>query len=602
MSTYKFTMPIQQKAPIIKVIGVGGGGSNAVNHMFSCGIKDVEFIICNTDAQALYSSQVPTKLQIGINLTEGLGAGANPERGKQAAIENKEEIRELLSINTKMLFITAGMGGGTGTGAAPIIAQVAKELGILTVGIVTAPFSFEGTKKIMQANIGIEEMRKYCDTLLVISNDKLREIHGNMTMAHAYAEADNVLATAAKSIAEIITVELHINMDFEDVRTVMSNSGTALMGSAKGEGDNRALNAIAEALASPLLNNRDISGANKILLCVMSGEQLPLLMDEMILITEYVKERAGEYSELIFGEGADSTLGEALRVTVIATGFSIEENKTEKKNIIDTKTVAPTAEKVEATVTATVEKDIATITEVIPQPIVAKHVITPELEEKIHNLQNEISPKKEIISEIIPQVVAQVVPQIVSQTVVENVTKVGEFIIRENFKEDFNEILNETIVEKPRESLNDTLSNILEEDELIMLTNIVSKKVVEVENTPKVTLASEKLEELRKDFKNSTKEDTPILDVGDIELDKKRQLLEQQRQERLKNFNYNSDNEKENDKVKDAKDKYETPAYKRHNVGLDKVAHSSEMKISNLNINDDNNILGNNKFLSDKPD
>ncbi len=601
MSTYKFTFAsTQQKLPIIKVIGVGGGGSNAVNHMFSCGIKDVEFIICNTDSQALNGSQVPIKLQIGANLTEGLGAGANPERGKQAALENKEDIRELLSVSTKMLFITAGMGGGTGTGAAPIIAQVARELGILTVGIVTAPFSFEGTKKIMQANIGIEEMRKYCDTVLVISNDKLREIHGNMTMARAYAEADNVLATAAKSIAEIITVEGHINVDFEDVRTVMSNSGTALMGSAKAEGENRALKAITEALASPLLNNRDISGANKILLSMMSGEQMPLLMDEMMLITEYVKEHAGEYSELIFGEGTDSTLGEALRVTVIATGFSIDTDvKTEKKNTTDNAIAKLDVE-------ANIENDSTPIIEVVTQPIVAKHTITPELEAKIHNLQHEISPKKEVITEIIPQMVVKTVTESVVETV-ENVTKVGEFIIKdsfgENFKQEFNEILNETLSEKPRETLNDTLNNILEETELTMLNNIVSKKVVvEVENTPKVMLPSEKLEALRKDFKNNNKEENLTLDTGEMELDKKRQLLEQKRLERLKNFNYNSDNDKENDKVKDAKDKYETPAYKRQNVDLDKVAHSSDKKISNLNINDDNNILGTNKFLSDKPD
>ena len=597
MSTYKFAMQAQQKTPIIKIIGVGGGGSNAVNYMFSCGIKDVEFIICNTDAQALNSSQVPTKLQIGINLTEGLGAGANPERGKQAALENKEDIRELLSIGTKMLFITAGMGGGTGTGAAPIIAQVAKELGILTVGIVTAPFSFEGTKKIMQANIGIEEMRKHCDTLLVISNDKLREIHGNMTMARAYAEADNVLATAAKSIAEIITIELHINMDFEDVRTVMSNSGTALMGSAKASGENRALDAITEALASPLLNNRDIKGANKILLCMMSGEQNPLLMDEMELITNYVKTNAGEYSELIFGEGIDATLEDGLRVTIIATGFSIEpDNKVEKKNITDNKTDTTSADISTNPIIGTVEKDIATIIEVVPQPIVAKHTITPELEEKIHNLQHEISPKKETV---------------IADTT--NSVKVGEFIIRDslgdslgdNFKQEFNEILNENLTEKPRETLNDTL-NMLVQDELAILTNIVSNKVVEkvaeVENTPKIMLPSEKLEELRKDFKNSSKQEDLTLDTSDIEFDKKRQLLEQKRIERLKSFSYNSDSDKENDKVKDAKDKYETPAYKRQNVDLDKVIHSSEKKISNLNINDDNNILGGNKFLSDKPD
>ncbi|KUG09778.1 cell division protein FtsZ [Solirubrum puertoriconensis] len=320
---FKFDITPQSKS-IIKVIGVGGGGSNAVNHMYSQGIKDVEFVICNTDKQALQSSSVPNRLQIGVDLTEGLGAGANPERGKQAAIESREQIRELLSNGTKMVFITAGMGGGTGTGAAPVIAKVAKELGILTVGIVTAPFMFEGRKKRQQAEMGIRDLSDNCDTVLVILNDKLREMYGNLPIRSAFAKADNVLSTAAKSIAEIITVTADVNVDFEDVKTVMKDSGAAVMGSSITEGENRARRAAEEALASPLLNNTDIHGAQKILLSIMSGDQAELEMDELTEITEYIQAKAGQDAEVIFGHGIDGTLGQSIRVTVIATGFARE--------------------------------------------------------------------------------------------------------------------------------------------------------------------------------------------------------------------------------------------------------------------------------------
>ncbi|RZK24329.1 MAG: cell division protein FtsZ [Hymenobacter sp.] len=320
---FSFDIPAQSRS-IIKVIGVGGGGSNAVKHMYKQGIKDVEFIICNTDRQALESSTVPNRLQIGVDLTEGLGAGAKPERGRQAALESREQIRELLSNGTKMLFITAGMGGGTGTGAAPVIAQVAQELNILTVGIVTAPFLFEGKKKRDQAEQGIKELSENCDTVLVILNDKLRQLYGNLTMGQAFAKADTVLTTAAKSIAEIITVTSDVNVDFEDVKTVMKDSGAAVMGSSITEGENRAKRAAEEALNSPLLNNTDIKGAQRILLSIMSGDQAELEMDELSEITEYIQDKAGEDAEMIFGHGIDDTLGQSIRVTVIATGFARE--------------------------------------------------------------------------------------------------------------------------------------------------------------------------------------------------------------------------------------------------------------------------------------
>jgi len=342
--SFTFDMP-SENSSIIKVIGVGGGGSNAVNHMFSQGIKDVEFVICNTDKQALASSTVPNRLQIGLDLTEGLGAGANPERGKQAALESREEIRELLSHGTKMVFITAGMGGGTGTGAAPVIAKIAKELDILTVGIVTAPFMFEGKKKRQQAEMGIKELSENCDTVLVILNDKLREIYGNLPIRSAFAKADNVLSTAAKSIAEIITVTADVNVDFEDVKTVMKDSGAAVMGSSITDGENRARRSAEEALASPLLNNTDIHGAQKILLSIMSGDQAELEMDELTEITEYIQEKAGQDAEVIFGHGIDSTLGQSIRVTVIATGFAREAHTITAAGAASGKPMgAPTAE------------------------------------------------------------------------------------------------------------------------------------------------------------------------------------------------------------------------------------------------------------------
>ena len=323
---YKFDIPKHHKS-IIKVIGVGGGGSNAVNHMYNQGIKDVEFIVCNTDAQSLKGSPIPNKLQLGVNLTEGLGAGANPEVGKDAALESKEDIRELLSNDTKMVFITAGMGGGTGTGAAPVIAKVAKELEILTVGIVTAPFAFEGPKKMRQAEQGIKELKENCDTVLVILNDNLREVYGNLSITQAFSQADNVLLTAAKGIAEIITVEGYVNVDFEDVKTTMKDSGAAIMGSAQTDGENRALKAAEKAISSPLLDNKDITGAQKILLSIISGEEAELQMDELSEITNYIQEKAGDDAQMIFGHGNDPDLGDGIRVTVIATGFMHDHNR-----------------------------------------------------------------------------------------------------------------------------------------------------------------------------------------------------------------------------------------------------------------------------------
>lgn len=315
----EFDLP-KDNTSIIKVIGVGGGGSNAVNHMYNLGIKGVDFVVCNTDRQALDISPVPYKIQLGPSLTEGRGAGAIPEIGKNAAVENIEEIREVLGNGTKMVFVTAGMGGGTGTGAAPVIAQVAKEMGILTVGIVTVPFNFEGRKRRQQAEEGLESMRQNVDTLLVINNERLTEITSNLSISSAFSQADNVLTTAAKGIAEVISVTGAINVDFNDVNTVMRNSGVAIMGSAAAEGDDRALLCVQEAMNSPLLNDNNIKGANYVLLNITYGDK-EVLMNEITTITDYIQDEAGSTADVIWGHGYDPSLGDKLSVTLIATGF-----------------------------------------------------------------------------------------------------------------------------------------------------------------------------------------------------------------------------------------------------------------------------------------
>jgi len=316
----KFDLPKNQSS-IIKVLGVGGGGSNAVNHMFKQGIEGVDFLVCNTDSQALETSPVPNKIQLGVSLTDGRGAGSLPEVGKNAAIEDLDRIKEVLDKGTKMLFITAGMGGGTGTGAAPVIANASKEMGILTVGIVTIPFMFEGRKRRQQAEEGIKQLQEHVDTLLVICNDRLRELYGNLSVSEAFARADNVLTTAAKGIAEIITLTGNINVDFADVRTVMSNSGVAIMGSGSAEGENRSIKAIETALSSPLLNDNHIRGAKNILLNITSGTE-EILMDEITEITDYIQEESGSTAEIIWGLGKDESLGSKINVTLVATGFA----------------------------------------------------------------------------------------------------------------------------------------------------------------------------------------------------------------------------------------------------------------------------------------
>ena len=323
LNNLSFDLPKNQ-SNVIKVIGVGGGGSNAINHMYSKGIKGVDYVVCNTDAQALENSNVPNKIQLGVNLTEGLGAGANPIVGEKAAIENLNEIKSMLENNTKMVFITAGMGGGTGTGAAPIISKLAMEMNILTVGIVTMPFVFEGKNRISQANIGLDKLRKNVDALIVVNNNKLRDVYGNLGVKQGFSKADEVLATAAKGIAEVITHHYTQNIDLKDAKTVLSKSGNAIMGSAGSSGEKRAIKAVSNALDSPLLNDNSIRGAKNVLLLILSGSS-EVTIDEIGLINDYIQDTAGNNVNIIMGIGEDQSMVEEISVTVIATGFDINQ-------------------------------------------------------------------------------------------------------------------------------------------------------------------------------------------------------------------------------------------------------------------------------------
>jgi len=388
----QFNLSSSESLATIKVIGVGGGGSNAVNYMHSNGINGVEFVVCNTDSQALAKSLVSHKIQLGAELTKGRGAGAKPEIGRQAAIESIEEIKSLFNEDIQMVFITAGMGGGTGTGAAPVIAEVAKEKGILTVGIVTIPFAFENKKRTQQANEGIEAMRKAVDTLLIIRNDKLRELYGNLSLTNAFGHADNVLCTAAKSIAELITLTGLVNVDMNDVITVMRGSGVAIMGSGRASGEGQAIKAVELAMESPLLNDNDINGAAHILLNIMHGN-VELTMDEIGEITDYIQDQAGPEADIIWGYGKDENLGDDISVTVIATGFQAKEIPTliplENKAAIESTPVYVLGEETTSDVTPAVEEPIAAETKITVENVAEQESeeVVPEL-----NVQEEETP------------------------------------------------------------------------------------------------------------------------------------------------------------------------------------------------------------------
>ncbi len=548
---YKFDLPKHHKS-IIKVIGVGGGGSNAVNHMYRQGIKDVEFVVANTDLQALNSSPVPYKLQLGVNLTEGLGCGANPEVGRAAALESKEQIREMLA-GTKMVFVTAGMGGGTGTGAAPVIAKIAKDMDILTVGIVTVPFSFEGKKKLTQAENGVEAFKACCDTVLVILNDKLREIYGNLAIGQAFSEADNVLTTAAKGIAEIITLAGHVNVDFQDVRTVMLNAGAAVMGSAETRGDNRAIKAAQQCLASPLLDNRDIMGAQKILLSIISGEEAELQMDELTQITEYIQGQAGDEAEVIFGHGVDSLLGDRIRVTVIATGFVAEGKmirKVEEKKVHE------------------LDRSQIPLFDAVDNSVNQRNL---ELELKIRDEEDKPILEAPKEKPIIQQPVDRPVIQRPADKPILNVPEDRPFKKEEDPTE-----------KRPYEFLfekQDTVRNASEEED----------------DGEDGLFRSEDEFEAGKEISA----DQVINHEGMMEYRKTKERLEQQAKDRRERMKASKKQEMTKEEFNE---KWTLPAYLRRGVKMENVPHSSESFISRYNLNDDNNLLGNNKFLHDNVD
>lgn len=548
MKDYRFDLPKNQKS-IIKVIGVGGGGSNAVNHMYGLGIKDVEFVVVNTDAQALKSSPVPLRLQLGANLTEGLGAGANPEQGKCAALESEDEIRELLADNTKMVFITAGMGGGTGTGAAPIVAKIAKELNILTVGIVTAPFMFEGKKKMAVAQAGIESLRENCDTVLVILNDKLREIYGNLAIRTAFSKADDILSTAARSIAEIITIHQDVNVDFEDVKTVMKDAGAAVMGSATEEGEGRAIRAAGSAISSPLLNNVDIKGAQKILLSIMSGEEEELSMDELSDITEYIQEKAGDNAEVIFGQGIDPELGRAIRVTVIATGFEMDRLANVPRT---TSTAAPVS---------AFASPVAAVPTPAPAPAPA-----PEQVKTVIDLDSGKSAqvKEEPIAE--------------GTTFTFSLPKAPVVAVAPILKEEEKEALFSFDIQPVAEAL------VTEEPQI---EEKVVHSLYQEEQAP--VAAAEPVE--------PQQPTAPVFATDYYEQMKMKAI--QRAHERFEKLKGGRALTTASD---DLTEKMVVPAYQRKNVILNEPQHSSASTLSRFNLNEENEILGNNRFLHDNVD
>ena len=550
----------QEPGSMIKVIGVGGGGSNAVNHMFKLGIKGVDFIVCNTDKQALEVSPVLNKIQLGATLTKGLGAGSIPEMGKNSAIETIEEIKKYLSDGTQMVFITAGLGGGTGTGAAPIIASVAREMGILSVGIVTMPFVFEGKKRKMQAEQGLEEMKKYVDTLLVIGNDKLRDIYGNLKMSEAFAHADNVLTGAAKSIAEIISINLHINVDFNDVKTVMKDSGVAIMGTASASGERRAIRAVEQALNSPLLNDNNIRGARHVLLNIMSGTD-DISMDEFGEITDYIQEASGYTAELITGYGIDQSLGDNVGVTIIATGF--DSNK-------------PSGFE-----TAKQPEKIVNVLE-DHKAVVVEPVVNTIIQTNIEDLIKEEEKKEDE-----PFLLVKHTEVIAESPIVESIE---EETITSSFEENIPENSFVLVDESPEYELNNeeelTITNVseeqesFEEEEIIMeLKTVSSTNEIEMQITNHADLSPEELQKLERE---------------------ERIRMAQERIKKLKDITFKlKSSEGLNELEKE-------PSFVRQNIKLDNVNYSTESNVSRYTLSEGDDkkmeIKPNNSFLHDNVD
>lgn len=642
-----FDLPKNQ-SNVIKVIGVGGGGSNAINHMFQQGIKGVDFYICNTDAQALQNSGVPNKIQLGVNLTEGLGAGANPDIGEQSAVESFDDISTMLDTNTKMVFITAGMGGGTGTGAAPIIAKMAKDLDILTVGIVTMPFQFEGKMRIEQSQKGIEKLRDVVDSLIVINNNKLREVYGNLGFKAGFSKADEVLSTAARGIAEVITHHYTQNIDLRDAKTVLSNSGTAIMGSALASGQNRAQDAIRKALDSPLLNDNKITGAKNVLLLIVSGSH-EITIDEIGEINDHIQAEAGHGANIIMGVGEDESLEESIAVTIIATGFNVEQQ--DEISNTETKKVVHSLE--EEQDLGTPDREPVIIAPVIElekkeeEPIV-RHTLDLESEEdqisskhKANTEDIDLIPTSEIIKNIdvvYDEVRADfeeeedfiIKPVTRMSTDIEDIKDVE--VVSDNIEEEQQITLtfdlplssNNTVSEADHDEiishdLNEDVKDIPVNDFVELVTvnetnedgdiRYVLDDYVEVDSSMnKKPLTNEVMEDVEEDIVFEKKiveqdavEELPIEEVDPINSPISEILKErtEERKRKMKDFNYKFNNAKIDDIEK-------IPAYKRQGVDLEDAKHSSETDISRTSIglddNDDIQLRSNNSFLHDNVD
>lgn len=612
-----FDMPKSQ-SNTIKVIGVGGGGSNAVNHMFQQEIKGVDFVICNTDAQALENSAVPNKIQLGADLTSGLGAGANPEIGEKAAKESLVEIQQMLSTQTKMVFITAGMGGGTGTGAAPIIAKIAKDMDILTVGIVTMPFQFEGRMRSKQAQVGIDTLRDNVDSLIVINNNKLREVYGNLGFKAGFSKADEVLSTAARGIAEVITHHYKQNIDLHDAKTVLSNSGTAIMGSAKESGANRGKNAIVKALDSPLLNDNKITGAKNVLLLIVSGSD-EVTLDEIGEINDYIQIEAGYDANIIMGIGEDESLNDAIAVTVVATGFAADQQSTitntEVKKIIHTleDEQKATYDFSENTVTKSSELD-APISSRPEARII--HVLEEEVEEEVISLipTTDFINNMDVVYDEIEVgtiseddfIITNVTPQVEEEIEEETVQLQADllFDLPLNSYEEIKAEPNEVRFDLSLDNGNETLAEESDVVERYVLEDFNAEPTIAKSSQPN-QVTDEIEEELRFEVKTKTQnledietisEEISPLSLTIAELEKTAEL----RRQKMKGFNY-----KFTDQVNKNIDEIEKqPAYKRMGVNLDEVNSDLSKSKTTLSTdaNDDEQLRSNNSFLHDNVD
>jgi len=632
-----FDLPKNQ-SNVIKVIGVGGGGSNAINHMFKQGIKGVDFVICNTDAQALNSSGVPNKIQLGIHITEGLGAGANPEIGEKAAVESLEEIRTMLNTNTKMVFITAGMGGGTGTGAAPIIAKMARELDILTVGIVTMPFQFEGKIRNTQAHKGIEKLRKVVDSLVIINNNKLREVYGNLGFKAGFSKADEVLSTAARGIAEVITHHYTQNIDLRDAKTVLTNSGTAIMGASTAVGESRAKKAITSALDSPLLNDNKITGAKNVLLLIVSGNQ-EITIDEIGEINDHIQAEAGYGANIIMGVGEDEKLGEVIAVTVIATGFDVDQQN-DITNVEPKKVVHALEDEQIMEHDLMPPKTIQTLDDEQIDLTLEEETVVYSLEDDtdLHNLEAaedqfmDLIPTTELIKsldvdyeEVISEISEEefIINEIKSDPVTEEPLEVEEqtmlsfdlplqqttSTVEENENVEIFELqdnVNEIEVEDYIEliAINESSSEAEKRytlDDYIILENTNQEYDPSKQNTPTETEVDTELVFSKVTVKERqvTKEPEENLDPFDSPISKALRDRADERRQKMKAFNYKFNTSKVEEFEKE-------PAYKRQGVELSDATTSNEPLASRSSVgldeNEDVQVRSNNSFLHDNVD